>query len=306
MSTSTDVMTLPAGAAAPAGRTARHAPTGRLLRAELRWVFRRPRTVIGLGLFALFPVVIGVGMTVADGVARPAAPANPGATGGGGSGGGLITALGGNALTLPVIAMTFALNLLLPLAATVAASDAIAGEVSSGTLRSLLLAPIGRGRLLAVKAFGVLAVIVSAAVLIALVAVGTGLVLNGTGGLVTLSGTTPSFGDAMARVGLATLFVVVQMAAVAAIGLAISATTEHPLVVLAATIGGLIVCQVLGVIPSLDWLQPFLITTSFTAIIDVLRDPLVTNNLLTGTLRALCYLVIGYSLALARITTREG
>lgn len=301
----TDVLSPAAGASAVSGRTARHAPTGRLLLAELRWVFRRPRTLIGLGLFALFPIVIGIGMTLADNSMRSGNTDNAGPGGGSGGGPGLITSLGGNALSLPVIAMTFALNLLLPLAATVAASDAIAGEVSSGTLRGLLLSPIGRSRLLAVKAFGVLAVIVSAAVLLSVVAIATGLVLNGTSGMVTLSGTTPTFGGTLGRVGLAALYVIVQMAAVAAIALAVSATTEHPLVVMAATIGGLIVCQVLGVIPSLDWLQPFLITTSFPAIMDVLRDPLVTNNLVTGALRALCYLVIGYSLALARITTRE-
>lgn len=286
------------------GRTARHAPTLRLIRAEVRWVFRRPRTLIGLGLFALFPIVIGIGMTLADKSFR-GAPDGAGGTPGPANGPGLITALAGNALSLPVTALTLALNLLLPLAATVAASDAIAGEVSSGTLRGLLLSPIGRARLLAVKAVGVLAVIVSAAALVSVVAVLTGLVLNGTGNIVTLDGSTTSIGSALGRVGLAALFVIVQMAAIAAVALAVSATTEHPLVVMAATMGGLIVFQVLGVIPSLDWLHPFLITSSFPSLIDVMRDPLLTSNLTTGLLRAGCYLLIGGSLALARISTRE-
>ena len=33
----------------------------RLLRAELRWIFRRPRTLVVLGLLAAVPAVIGIG-----------------------------------------------------------------------------------------------------------------------------------------------------------------------------------------------------------------------------------------------------
>ena len=80
-----------------------------------------------LGLFALIPVLIAIGVTVAD---RRAGP-----------GRGLIGAVAGNGLVLPVAAMTVALALLLPLAVAMAAADAIAGEAASGTLRGLLLAP---------------------------------------------------------------------------------------------------------------------------------------------------------------------
>ena len=58
--------------------------------------------------------------------------------------------------------MTLALALLLPLAVAMAAADAIAGEAAHGTLRGLLLAPVGRLRLVGMKAFGVLVVAVLA------------------------------------------------------------------------------------------------------------------------------------------------
>ena len=126
----------------------RTAPLGRLLAAELRWVLRRPRTLVMLGLFALIPVLIAIGVAVAD---RRAGP-----------GRGLIGAVAGNGLVLPIAAMTVALALLLPLAVAMAAADAIAGEAASGTLRGLLLAPVGRVRLVGMKAFGVLVVAVAA------------------------------------------------------------------------------------------------------------------------------------------------
>ena len=59
--------------------------------------------------------------------------------------------------------MVLALALLLPLAVAMAAADAIAGEAAHGTLRGLLLAPVGRLRLVGMKAFGVLVVATLAA-----------------------------------------------------------------------------------------------------------------------------------------------
>ncbi|RTL68064.1 MAG: hypothetical protein EKK42_11765 [Pseudonocardiaceae bacterium] len=266
------------------------APMGRLLGAELRWVLRRPRTLVMLGLFALVPILIAIGVVVADR-----------------GGGGLIGAIAGNGLVLPVAAMTLMLALLLPLAVGMAAADAIAGEAAHGTLRGLLLAPVGRGRLVVMKAFGVLVVAVVATLIVAVVGVVAGLVVVGgaDGTLVTLSGTTLGFGEAMGRVGIAALWTVGQLAAVGAIALAISAFTEHPLVVLASVLGGLIVFGVLGAIPALDWLQPYLLTTGFSAGADVLRDPMTWGELGGSTLRALCYLAIGGGITASRMLTRD-
>ena len=109
------------------------APLGQLLRSELRWVLRRPRTQVTLGLLALVPVLIGIGIVVTD------SPA-----------GGLLTQIAGNGLVLPVAALSISLPLLLPLAVTMAAADALAGESAHGTLRGLLLAPVSRPRLVLV------------------------------------------------------------------------------------------------------------------------------------------------------------
>ena len=280
---------LPVGAAPP-----RHAPLGRLLRSELRWVFRRPRTLVGIGLLGLAPIVIGIAtLFVTSGVTGNPDQGPP------------ITALGGSALTLPVISLSMLLLFLLPLVATIAAADAIAGESASGTLRGLLVAPVGRLRLLAVKMAGVMAVITAAVLVITFVAIVTGLILHGTSGLVTLSGSTVSLGDSLGRVAVVVGWVLLQLWAVAAIALAVSACTEHPLVVLSTVIGGLIVIGILGNLPVLDWLQPFLLSDNWTAGADILRDPVYTGDLGTSALRALCYLVIGYSLAVARMATKD-
>lgn len=269
------------------------APLTRLLRSELRWVLRRPRTQIALGLLALVPVLIGIGIVATD---------SPG-------GSGLLTQIAGNGLVLPVAALSISLALLLPLAVTMAAADALAGESAHGTLRGLLLAPISRTRLVLIKMIGVLAVAVAAVAAVAVLGMVTGLVLIGpsgsVNGMLTLSGTEVGPGSALVRVLLAAAWTVGQLAAVGAVALAVSSTTDHPLVVLAATLGGLIVFGVLSAIPALDWLQPVLLTTGWFAIADVLRDPLPLGGLASSSLRAGCYLLIGAGLTLARMATRE-
>ena len=269
------------------------APLTRLLRSELRWVLRRPRTQIALGLLALVPVLIGIGIMATD------SPA----------GSGLLTQIAGNGLVLPVVALSISLTLLLPLAVTMAAADALAGESAHGTLRGLLLAPVSRTRLVLVKAIGVLAVAVAAVAAVAVLGMVTGLVLIGpsgsTNGMLTLSGTEVGPGSALLRVSLAAAWTVGQLAAIGAVALAVSSSTDHPLVVLAAVLSGLIVFGVLSAIPALNWLQPLLITTGWFAIVDVLRDPLPLDGLAASSLRAGCYLLVGVGLTLLRTTTRE-
>lgn len=276
-----------------APHTPRSAPLGRLLGAELRWVLRRPRTLVLLGVFALLPVLISVGVALADSASS--------------GGPGLISAIAGNGLVLPVAAMTLALALLLPLAVSMAAADAIAGETASGTLRGLLISPVSRLRLVVMKAFGVLVVATLAVTVIAVVGVLAGLMVVGgaEGQLVTLSGTSVGLGEALGRVAIVMVWTVGQLAAIAAIALAISSVTEHPLVVLAAVLGGLIVFGVLSAIPALDWLQPYLLTSGWAAGADVLRDPLPLGGLIDSSLKALCYTAVGAGLTTYRMLRRD-
>jgi ABC-2 type transport system permease protein len=272
------------------------APLGRLLMSELRWILRRPRTIIAIVLLSLVPVLIGVGTVIAGN-------ANAGSGNGPGS---LFTILIGNGFVLPVLSLTLLLAMLLPLLGAMSAADALAGESNHGTLRGLLIAPISRARLLGVKAFGVGTVVFIATAAVALVGLVTGVILVGTDGLITLTGNTLSLGDALARIGLSVVWVTFQVWAVAAIALAVSAFTEHPLVVMAATLAGALVFAILTVIPQLDWMQPYLLTTGWTSLTDVLRDPMPWDGLISSTLKAACYLLIGLSVAYARLSTKDG
>lgn len=268
------------------------APLGRVVLAELRWVLRRPRTVFALLLLASVPVLLGTGIALTGGPPNGAGPP-------------LLSSVAGNGLVLPIAALLMAQTMLLPLVVAMVAADALAGESAQGTLRGLLLAPVSRSRLVGVKAVGVLVMAVLAVAVLVASGVVTGLVIVGADNLLTLSGTTVPLGDALGRVALAGSWSAVQMAAVGALALAISSLTDHPLVVMATTMGTLIVFGVLGSLPGLEWLRPLLVTTGWTSVMDVLRDPVATGDLVTGLLRAGCYVLIGLCATLARVVTRD-
>jgi ABC-2 type transport system permease protein len=264
------------------------APLLRVLLAELRWVLRRPRNLLALLLLMCLPVLMGIAIA-----AR------------GGNGPSAVASVEGNGLVLPVAALMLMQTFLLPLVVAMVAADALAGESAHGTLRGLLLAPVGRVRLVGVKAVGVLVMAVLAAAVIALSGLLTGLIVVGSNGMVTLSGTTLPLGQALFRVLLAVGWTAVQTAAVGAIALAISSLTDHPLVVMASTMGMLIIFGVIGSFPALSWVQPLLITTNWSAVMDVLRDPITTGNLINGLLCAGCYVLIGISACVARVVTKD-
>lgn len=266
----------------------------RLLSAELRWIFRRPRTLVVLGLLAVIPVIIGIALSFANSSGQGTADAP------------VFVTAAASALALPIGALTVLLSLLLPLTVAMAGGDAIAGEQANGTLRGWLLAPVGRGRLLAVKAVGVAVVALTAAALVGTTGVLTGLVVTGTDGLFTISGTTLPLLDALGRVAITVGWVALQLWAIGAVALAVSTGTDHPMLVVATVLGGVIISQVLLLFSALDWLHPFLLPVSWDALIDLVRDPIALNALGEGALRAVCYLVIGLSLAYARMVTNDG
>ncbi|MBB1152808.1 MULTISPECIES: ABC transporter permease [Amycolatopsis] len=289
-----------AAVAVPVSRTGHDTvPLFRLFAAELRWIFRRPRTLAVLGLLALVPIVVGIGLTLVGQSTGSDAPDD--------SGGALLASAVNNAFVLPIAAMVMTLTLLLPLASAMAGADAIAGEAAHGTLRGWLIAPVSRGRLLTVKAFGVATVSVVAVLAMCVTGVATGLIINGTDSLFTLSGTTLSLGEALLRILLVGGWIVLQLWAIGAVALAVSSWTEHPMLVVASVLAMNIVFTILGFLSSLKWLHPFLLTEGWTmAPAAVLQDPMVLTRLGEGAVRAACYIVVGLSLAYGRLVTRDG
>ena len=124
---------------------------------ELIKMLRRPRTWLIIGMLVALPTLVAILLAITDLGPRP------------GTGPPFLSAVLNDGTLFPLAALGVVLPLLLPIAVAVLGGDAIAGESQTGTLRYLLVRPVGRTHLLLAKlatvvAFVLLAVLVVAAV----------------------------------------------------------------------------------------------------------------------------------------------
>ena len=268
----------------------------RLLRSELRLVFGRRRNQLLLAVTVVFPVVIGIAL-------RVAAPHPQG--GGNGPGATFFNELAGNGVFLTFIALTTLLILVLPVVLAVVAGDSVAGEAGYGTLRYLLAVPAGRTRLLAVKFATIVVFGLAATVIVAAVSLATGAALFPVGPVTLLSGSTVPLAEGLLRVLFVTLYVAAAMAALGAIGLAISTLTEHAIGAIAAIAILVVTSEVVDQVPQLAAIGPYLPTHWWLSFDSILRAPVDTSTLLKGLLSFGVYIVLFGSFAWARFTSAD-
>jgi ABC-2 type transport system permease protein len=268
----------------------------RLLASELRLVFGRRRNQLLLVVTVVFPVVIGIAL-------RLAAPHPQG--GGNGPGVAFFNQLAGNGVFLAFIALSTLLILVLPVVVSVVAGDSVAGEAGYGTLRYLLAVPAGRTRLLAVKFATIVMFGLAATVIVSAVSLVTGAALFPVGPVTLLSGTTVPLAEGLIRVLFVTLYVAAAMAALGAIGLAISTMTEHAIGAIAAIAILVVTSEVVDQVPQLAAIGPYLPTHWWLSFDSILRAPVDTSALLKGLLSFGVYVILFGSFAWARFTTAD-
>ena len=270
----------------------------RLFGAELRLVFRRRRNLLLLAVTAVFPVIIGIAL-------RVAAPHPQGGNGGNGPGVAFFNQLAGNGVFLTFIALSTLLILVLPVVVAVVAGDSVAGEAGYGTLRYLLAVPAGRTRLLAVKFAAIVVFGLAATVIVSAVSLATGAALFPVGPVTLLSGATVPLAEGLLRVLFVTLYVAAAMAALGAIGLAISTLTEHAIGAIAAIAILVVTSEVVDQVPQLAAIGPYLPTHWWLSFDSILRAPVDTSTLLKGLLSFGVYAVLFGSFAWARFTSAD-
>ena len=268
----------------------------RFFTAELRLVFLRRRNLLLLAVTAVFPLVIGIAL-------RLAAPHPQG--GGNGPGVAFFNQLAGNGVFLSFIALSTLLILVLPVVVAVVAGDSMAGEAGYGTLRYLLAVPAGRTRLLAVKYTAIVLFGLCATVIVSGVALAIGAVLFPIGPVTLLSGTTVPLTEGLVRLLFVTLYVAAAMAALGAVGLAISTLTEHAIGAIAAIALLVVTSEVVDNVPQLSAIGPYLPTHWWLSFDSILRVPVDTSSLLKGLLSFAVYIVLFCSFAWARFTSAD-
>ena len=251
------------------------------------------RTYFGWAGLFLVPFIITVAIRLSSG--------NMGPHGSSGDGPDFFFDLiGSNGFYVAVGSLFALVVFLLPLLASMAGSQTIAGEAEKGTLRTVLMQPVRRGALLMAKWF------------VANLYVGVGLVLLAAGSLIAggaiyglkpmllFTGQTVGVGETLWLLFLSYLFVLFGMMAVVSLAVALSALTDSGLTAMAAGLVLVIVMIILGSLSVFDFLQPYLFTSHFGAWInlfskpiewDPIRDALINFAVWTVGMTGIAYLI---------------
>jgi ABC-2 type transport system permease protein len=263
---------------------------------ELRKLFRRPRTWITVFLLCLLPTIVAVFLAVTKIGPRP------------GEGPAFLSAVLTNGQLYPAAALGIVLPIFLPLAVAVVAGESIAGEANGGTLRYLLVRPIGRTRLLFAKLISVVVYTVVAVVAVAASGYLVGvLVIGKQPGVttITVSGTTLTTGQLIARAVLMMLYIGWSMLGVAAVSLFLSTLTSSAL---GAALGGIAVLVGSTVLVGLDAassINDWLPTRYWLSFVDLFRDPILWTDIRRGVLVQAIWIVVLLGMSWASFATRD-
>jgi ABC-2 type transport system permease protein len=209
---------------------------------------------------------------------------------------GLYAALTGLAVVQPFF---------LPLATGLFAGDAVAGEAQAGTLRYLLLRPVRRTRLVLSKyasAMTLLGAMVLATIVSGVVA---GAVVFGLHAMPTLSGTSLTVADGLARIAASGVYMVAVLSGIACIGLSISTRTDSGPGAAVATIVIAIASQILGQVQSLHAIHPYLPTYNWLAFTGLFRFPVDWSGMRSGLVVSAAYSVAFLTLAVLGFRRRD-
>ncbi len=266
---------------------------GSLMYSELSVLFRRRRTWAMLFTIALIPIFLAIAVKLSGSTLPP------------GEGPPFLDRVSQNGLFVGFTAMIMAIPLFLPLTIGVVAGDTIAGEANTGTLRYLLIAPVNRARLLVVKFLGAAAFCLAATFTLMITGIIIGVILFPVGPVTLLSGDVVSIPAALLRIFLVAVYVTISLLGLSAIGLFISTLTVIPVGAMAATVVVSTVTQILGALPQIAVIHPYLISYYWLGFADILRNPMDLGSMLSNTLLQLAYISIFGSLAYSRFTTKD-
>ena len=264
----------------------------RLFRSELRIVYLRPRNMAMLAVLAAAPIFLGIVLKINTPPPGSGGPSGPGE---------VIGQIAENGVFLSLLAIFVLMTLVLPLSVAVVSGDSIAGEAGLGTLRTLLIVPAGRVRLLLTKYLMIVVFCFSACLIVSGIGLLMGAILFPIGPVTLLSGATVPLVDGLARLGMIVIYVSVGLSALGAIGIAMSTFTQHAIGVMAAILVVVVGSEILDAVSQVAVIHPYLPTHFWLTFDALLRTPITWTDVWHGLASFAVYIVIFGAIALARI-----
>lgn len=272
-----------------------------MIKVELHKLVLRPRVWLSVALLCALPAVVAIFLATTE-IAPPP-----------GQGAAFLSAVLSNGSLYPAAALALVLPVFLPLAVAVTAGDAIAGEASTGTLRYLLVRPVGRTKLLLAKLISLAVFVLGAVILVVLTSLVFGVTLFGggaeavgqAGGVTSLSGAELGPIDVVMRLLGAVGYIVLSMLGFGAIALFLSTLTDSALGAALGAIAVLVTSSVLEALEAATVIKPYLPTHYWLSWIDFFRDPILWRNIDSGVTLQLVYIGLFFAAAWANFATKD-
>lgn len=269
---------------------------------ELRLMLQRRRVWLCWALLCALPTLVAVLLATTDIAPAP------------GQGGTFLSAVVSNGQLFPAAALALVLPVFLPITVAIVSGDAVAGEASTGTLRYLLVRPVGRLRLLVAKLVSVGAFVLLAVVFVTLTSYVVGVLafgfgadaaLGGAGAVTSLSGSVLTPAELATRTAATVAYLALCMLALGAIGLFFSTCTDSPLAAALGVLALVVTSAVLLPLEAARDIHFYLPTTHWLAWIDLYRDPILWTKIREGAAVQVAYIVVAFGAAWANFATKD-
>ncbi len=177
-------------------------------------------------------------------------------------------------LAVPLVILLFGAVWLFPLITALVAGDIIASEDHNGTLKTIFTRSLERSQIFSGKCLAALTYAIVAILINGTVAVIAGSIQSGFNSLESLSGTIVSAPKGLELVYVSLLVYLIPIATIVAIGVLLSSLTRNSAAAVVGTLMVSLLFQLIGVLPGLSGLQPYLLSTQFNAWQGLLRTPI--------------------------------
>ncbi len=225
---------------------------------ELRKLRAQKRTYLGLGAAAAVPIIFVVALAIRNGEPRDVAFGRY---------------VHDTGLAIPLVLLLFGSVWLFPLITALVAGDIVAAEDRDRTLKTILTRSVERQQVFAGKTLAAVTYAVAAIALSGIVALVAGIIASGFNPITTLSGARVSAPHGLALVGASLAVYLLPILAVASIGLLFSTVFRNSAAAIVGTLMFSLLLQLVGILPGLGGLQPYLLSTQFQAWQGFLRVP---------------------------------
>ena len=257
---------------------------------ELRKLRAQKRTYLGLGAAALVPIVFSVAVAI-----QPGEPADV-------PFGRYINDTG---LAFPLVTLLFGSIWFYPLIAALVSGDIVANEDNNGTLKTILTRSVERsqiffGKVMAAFSYSILAIILSG-----VVATVAGIIVSGFNPIPTLSGTleTPERGLLLVAGSLAVYLM--PILAISSFALLLSTVFRNSAAAVVGTLMFSLLLQLVVIIPGLDGLPPYLLSTQFNSWQGLLRTPADWDPIIRAAWVCAAYAIPSLAIALTVFLRRD-